>query len=161
MVLLMSIKSFSQNNYDEPIILIDSNNVEMLAFTVEQLDIIKKTLVIAGLNKKRVKELNKKTDKLENIIKLSKQVQDSLSEQYNTCIEISINKDGMIDAKIKIIAEKDSVIAKYKKINLLNGDIVSEKDEIIEALKSKIAKKNKTIIGLIIIDILIVLIVVL
>ena len=156
----MSISSFSQT-LSSPKAIVDSNGVEMLAFTTDQLDIIKRTLVVAGLDKKRVRELDKKIGFLNAKIKTQNEIIDSLDEQYATCVQITVNKDGMIEAKEKQVKDLNNAIEDY--LNVIENDdqIKNEYKDIIQALKDKIKKKNRTITGLIVIDIIIIAIVIL
>lgn len=151
--------SFSQS-FSNPKIIADSNGVEMLAFNTQQLDIIKQEILLSGLNKKRIRELNKKINLLLKKNDTYSALSDSLQEQYNTCIQISINKDGMIEVREKQIEDLKNAITDYQDI-ITNNEIVKENMQvIIDNLKMKIKKKNMTITGLLIIDIIIIILVI-
>lgn len=156
----MNINSFSQN-FSGPKIIIDSNGVEMLAFSVGELDIIDRMIIVGGLDKKRVKELRKKVFLLESKMNTQSSIMDSLDQQYKTCIQVNINKDGQIETRIKEISELNFAIKDYEDINTNNDKIIQEFKNIVESLKTKIKHKNRTITGLIVIDILIFIIILL
>jgi len=157
----MSIISFSQNGsmkekdyINSPKILIDSSGVELLAFTREDLDIIQKELKLAGLNNKKIKQLSKKINLLNDKLISYKELTDSLESQYNKCITITLDKNAIINVnEIQIDLLKEQ-IENYKNIKQ-NDDVIKNNLKItIDTIENKVKRKNKMIFGLTVTNIL-------
>ena len=122
-MILMSFSASSQ-------IISEQDNIKLLCFNKEQLNIILKDLKENNYNKLLIRELETKYIQL-----------DSLN---NTYLEIIINRDNQISIQEKIITDLNLNIEDYKKIN----------SEQIKEFKKKIRKKNNTIIKLTITNII-------
>ena len=158
--LLMSINSFSQTGYNNNIkVITDSIGTHYLAFTVKDLDIIKKDLLVGDINKNRVKELNNKLSLIEEKFKTQEAISDSLDEQIKIYIDVTVNKDGQIEAKEKEIKDLKLAIGSLEMANFKADTIMAKDSVIIQSQKNKIKHKNRTITGLITIDVIIIVLV--
>jgi len=139
---------------NSPKILIDSSGVELLAFTREDLDIIQKELKLAGLNNKKIKQLSKKINLLNDKLISYKELTDSLESQYNKCITITLDKNAIINVnEIQIDLLKEQ-IENYKNIKQ-NDDVIKNNLKItIDTIENKVKRKNKMIFGLTVTNIL-------
>lgn len=119
----MSFNASSQN-------ILTDNDITLLAFNKEQLNVIVRALKENDYNKELIAELETKIGLL-----------DSLN---NTYLEIIINKDNQIHIQELIISNQSDNI---NDMNILN-------QEQIKQFKNKIKKKNKLITKLIITNVI-------
>jgi hypothetical protein len=128
LILLASMICMSFNASSQTILTV--NDITLLAFNKEQLNVIVRALKENDYNKELIAELETKIGLL-----------DSLN---NTYLEIIINKDNQIHIQELIISNQSDNI---NDMNILN-------QEQIKQFKNKIKKKNKLITKLIITNVI-------
>jgi hypothetical protein len=159
----MSITSFSQNGSTSekskkenieivksgPRMLIDSTGVKLIAFTQEDLDLIEKELKASGLKDKKIKELLNKVKILNLKLKGYEELTDSLESQYNKAVEISISKDGVIEANERSIKDLEDAVEKWEKIHENDEKQKDNLNKLIEDFNKRMIKRFWTIVGLV------------